>query len=130
MMQGQSGAMPYPGPQGMPGMDGMPGPGMGGMPGPGMAPGGYPGMPMIDPASCGPDGMPGVGLPMGATYYPGISGDGCGGLFGWCKGLLYCDSGDRRAVYGKVGYIGLWRESLPRPNLLATSPPPAVDLTV
>jgi hypothetical protein len=141
MMQGQP--LPTPGGPGMHGMHGMPGPAMGGMPGPGMGmpgpgmgmpgpgmpPGGFPASPMIDPASFGPNGTPGVDLPMGATYYPGISGDGSGGLFSCCKSLFYCESGERRGIYGKLGYIAMWRESLPRIDLVAIEPATTVDLT-
>jgi hypothetical protein len=131
----------YAGGPGMPGMPGGPGmmppggmpPGMmppGGMPPGGMPPGmgmppGGPGMPMVNPASCGPNGMPGVDLQMGATYYPGISGHG--GLCGWFKDLFYCDSGERKGLYAKVGYLGLKRNGLPDRPLVAIEDPFVID---
>lgn len=100
MMQG--GNMPAP----MPGMGGppmgMPGGGMPGMPG-------MPDAPAMNFGETGPNGMPGVGLPMGATYYPGISGCNRGGILDW---LLLNEDGERRRFYGKIGYLGLKRNSL------------------
>lgn len=86
----------------MPGMGMPPGmgdPGMGGMPG-------IPGGPSLNMGECGPNGMPGVGLPMGATYYPGISGCNKGGCCDW---LWYDENGDKKRFYTKLGYIGLQR---------------------
>lgn len=95
-----------PGPM-MPGM-GMPGmgmPGMGDQPGmPGM-----PGGPSMNFGECGPNGMPGVGLPMGATYYPGISGVNRTSI--WDK-IFYNEDGERRRFYGKIGYLGLRRNGI------------------
>ena len=95
-----------------PGM-GMPGMGMPGMPpGPMMPMADGPGMPMapmMNHGEVGPNGMPGVGLPMGATYYPGISG--CNRTSFWEK-IFYSEDGERRRLYTKVGYIGLKRNGL------------------
>jgi len=91
--------------QGMPGMPGMP-PGMGD---PGIGMGGMPGMPdgpSMNFGECGPNGVPGVGLPMGATYYPGISGVNKGSIWDW---LFLTEEGDKRKFYAKIGYIGLQR---------------------
>lgn len=104
--------MPAMAPGGMPGMPGMPGmqggpaipmadPGMGGMPG-------LPGGPAFN-GDCGPNGMPGVGLPMGGTYYPGISHDNRTSI--WDK-IFYSEDGERRRVYVKAGYIGLRRNGV------------------
>lgn len=102
----------------MPAGMGMP-PGMGGPGGPmmpmaagPMGEGGMPGMPMapnMNFGEVGPNGMPGVGLPMGATYYPGISGANRSSI--WDK-LFLCEDGERRRFYTKVGYIGLKRQGL------------------
>jgi hypothetical protein len=74
-------------------------------------PGGMPGMPG-GPAfngDVGPNGMPGVGLPMGATYYPGISHENHGSI--WDK--IFCsEDGERRRIYVKAGYLGLRRNGL------------------
>jgi len=127
-MPAMAGQAPGGPPMGMP-PGAMMGGGMpaGGMPMGGMGNAGFPGMPMIDPASFGPDGTPGVGLPMGATYYPGISG--AHGLCDSVKNLFYSESGERRAFYGKVGYVGLMRESLPRTPLVAIEPALTLDTT-
>jgi hypothetical protein len=112
-----------------PGMGGMPGPGMG-MPGgmPGMPPGPMmpmsdgPGMPMapsMNHGQVGPNGMPGVGLPMGATYYPGISGENRSSI--WDK-LFLCEDGERRRIYAKVGYFALKRQGLADTPLISVEP--------
>ncbi len=72
---------------------------------------GFPGMPMMTPEP-GPGGMPGVGLPIGATYYPGISHDNSQGLLLGClHNLFYGEDGERRQVYFHLGYTGLTRQS-------------------
>jgi hypothetical protein len=92
-----------------------------------------PGMPMapvMNPNACGPDGTPGVGLPMGATYYPGMGHDNCQeGIPACIHKLLYNDEGERRLFYGKIGYISLQRQSLPRTPLVALEPAFVVDNT-
>jgi hypothetical protein len=85
--------------------------------------GGFPGMPMLNPGPAAPGTLPGVGLPMGGTYYPGAGqGDCPEGLAGCLHKLLYTADGERRQVYGKIGYIGLKRESLPRTPLITVEP--------
>lgn len=111
MAPGMQGGMP----SGMPGGPMMPMGGMPGMPGmgdPGMQGGmpGMPGGPSMNFGECGPNGVPGVGLPMGATYYPGISGMNRGS----CWEKIFCsEDGERRKWYAKAGYIGLKRNGLP-----------------
>lgn len=97
------------------GMPGMPTGLMGGPPGMGGPPDG----PSMNFGECGPNGMPGVGLPMGATYYPGISGVNKGGCCDW---LWYDEMGDKRRFYAKVGYIGLQRNGTRSIPLISQEP--------
>lgn len=91
-----------------------PGPMMGGMGDPGMPAG-----PMMNHGQMGPNGMPGVGLPMGATYYPGISCDNRTSC--WDK-IFFCEDGERRRFYSKIGYVGLKRNSNPEFPVVSIEP--------
>ncbi len=86
--------------------------GEGGMPG-------MPGMPNMNYGEVGPNGMPGVGLPMGATYYPGISG--CNRTSCWDK-IFFSEDGERRRIYTKIGYIGLKRQGLADMPIISVEP--------
>ena len=112
---GPGGGMPGMMPPMMPGMGDPGSMGMPGMPSGPMMPGG----PMMNVGENGPNGMPGVGLPMGATYYPGISG--VNRTTFWDK-ILFNEDGERRRFYGKAGYIGLRRNSLDANPLISVEP--------